>query len=240
MSRLATVLVIAAALLALGAAIAVLGYRARKLAILDPRPLAAALAWSGAADAPCTLLMIGDSHVARWRTAPPPGWRAARLGFAGEAAVNIAAAAPAAIAASAPDALLIAAGTNDASAAALQWRGRESTLDRAAEAVERMIASARSAGVQQVLVTTLVPPRSPELWRWLVYGARQAAATTALSRRIVRTAQGSGAEIFDANAIARDAKGAFRPDLRADALHWSPAGYEVLNAALRERLGDCR
>lgn len=232
-------LAIGAALLALTAATAVLGYRARKLAILEPRPLEAALVWSGAADAPCTLLMIGDSHVARWRAPPPPGWRIARLGFPGEAAVNIAAAAPAAIAASKPDALLIAAGTNDASAAALQGSAREATLERAAAAVGRMIETARGAGVDRVFVTTLVQPRSPELLRRLIYGDRQSAAFKALSGRIVEDAQRSRAEVFDAQALARDRKGAFRPELRADALHWSPAGYEVLSAALWERLGDC-
>lgn len=240
MSRVAAALILGAALVALGAAVAVLGYRARKLATLEPRPLQAALAWSGAADAPCTLLMIGDSHVARWQTAPPPGWRVARLGFPGEAAVNIAAAAPAAIAASLPEALLIAAGTNDASAAALQGNGREATLERAAEAVEGMIASARSAAVNRVLVTTLVPPRSPELSRRLIYGARQAVTLAALSKRIVKRAKRNGVEVLDADALARDANGAFRPELRADALHWSPADYDVLSSALWERLGECR
>lgn len=239
MSRLAYALAIGTALLALAATVAVLGYRARKLAILEPRPLDAALAWSGAADAPCTLLMVGDSHVARWRTAPPPGWRVARLGFPGEAAVNIATAAPAAIRGAAPDAVLIAAGTNDASAAALQRNGREATLDRAAGAVARMAGSARAAGVNQVFVTTLVPPRYPELARRLIYGDRHRVIMAALSRRIVERAKRSGGEFFDADALARDARGDFRPELRADALHWSAEGYETLSAALWDRLGDC-
>lgn len=240
MPRVAIALFFAAAAVALIAAVAVLGYRARKLAILEPRPLETALVWSGPVDAPCTLLMIGDSHVARWRTAPPAGWRVARLGFPGEAAVNIALAAPGAIRSSAPDAVMIAAGTNDASAAALRGSGRAATLDRAARAVGNMIESARSEGVDHVMVMTLVPPRSPDMARRLIYGERQAATLTALSKRIVTAAEGSGAEILDANALARDANGAFRPELRADALHWSPAGYEVLSAALWERLSDCR
>jgi lysophospholipase L1-like esterase len=239
LSRPARVLIFGAAALALVTAVAVLDYRARKLAILEPRQLEPALTWSGEAEAPCTLLMIGDSHVARWRTVPPRGWRVARTGLPGEAAVNIAAAAPAAIRASAPDAVLIAAGTNDASAAALQGSGREATLEHAAMAIERMIRSARSAGAGRVLVTTLVPPRSPELWRRLIYSDRQAAALGSLSDRIAKRVPVPGAELFDAAALARDATGAFRPELRADALHWSPAGYEILDAALWHRLGAC-
>ena len=229
-----------AILVALAVALTVFSYRARKLAILEPYPLETRLAWSGASDAPCTLLMVGDSHVARWRTPPPSRWRVARAGFPGEAAGNIAAAMPAAVRASAPDAVLIAAGTNDASAAALLWEGSSDQLDRSAAALERMVAVAHDGGARQVLVMTLVPPRSPQLWRRLIYGERQAGALTGLSQRIVAAAAKSGAEVLDANALARDAKGAFRPELRADALHWSPAGYEVLSAALWERLNDCR
>lgn len=239
MSRPAAIPIVVIGLAALAAT--VLGYRARKLAILEPRQLDTALVWTGQAGAPCTLLMIGDSQVARWRTPPPPDWRIARLGFPGEAATNIADVASSAIREVAPDAVLLAAGTNDASAAALQWSGRDRTLDRAADAVARMIVSARTAGANPVIVMTLVPPRDPALWRRPIYGARQAATLTALSGRIAESARSSKAEVLDADALARDARGRFRPELRADALHWSPRGYELLSAALWHRLaGKCR
>lgn len=234
-----TVLLLGAAL-AIAVMIAVLVYRSGKMAILEPRSLDGQLAWSGQPEARCTLLMIGDSHVARWRTPPPRGWRVARLGFPGEAAVNIAGTAPAAIREIAPDAVLIAAGTNDASAAALQGSGRDRTLDRAADAVERIILAARHGGVEDVVVAALVPPRFPELRRRLVYGERQGAMLSALSRRIVARAKAHKADVLDADALARDARGRFRPELRADALHWSPAGYEVLSEALWDRLPDCQ
>lgn len=240
MFNLAKAMLLGAAALALVAAIAAFDYRARKLAVLEPRPLAAAVVWSGKSDARCTLLMIGDSHVARWRAPPPPGWRVARLGFPGEAAVNIAAAAPAAIRSIEPDAVLIAAGTNDASAAALQRSGRDATLVRAAAAVDRLILSARGAGIGWIIVATLAPPRSPELWRKLIYGDRQAAAQRALSARIEILASARGARILDAAALALDEGGRVDSRLRADALHWSPAGYEVLSRALWDRLPDCR
>lgn len=240
MSRLAKAMLAGAGALVLAAAIAAFGYRAGKLAVLEPRPLATPLVWSGQSDARCTLLMIGDSHVARWQTPPPRGWRVARLGFPGEAAVNIAAAAPAAIRSARPDAVLIAAGTNDASAAALQRSGREATLLRAAAAIDEMIVSARRAEVGRVVVATIAPPRSPGLWRRLVYGDRQAAAQHALSARIAALASVRGVRILDAAALALDARGRVDPRLRADALHWSPAGYEVLSAALWDRLPTCQ
>lgn len=240
MSDLARAALIGAAVLALAGAVAAFDYRARKLAILEPRALRGDLIWSGASDARCTLLMIGDSHISRWRTPPPQGWRMVRLGFPGEAAVNIAAAAPAAIASAAPDAVLIAAGTNDASAAALQRNGRDATLARAAAAVEQMAVTAQRAGVGQVVVATIAPPRSPEPWRRLIYGDRQAAAQRELSARIAASAATQGAQVLDAAALALDPKGRVDPALRADALHWSPAGYEALSKALWDRLPDCR
>lgn len=226
--------------LATVAALAVWSYRASKLAILEPRSLPIVHVKTGETTARCSLLMIGDSHIHRWPVTPPPGWRVEQLGFPGEAAVNIAATFPGALGKSAPDAVLIAAGTNDASAAALQGDGREAALDRAARAVERMIADARAAGAKRVIVATLVPPRHPELWRRLIYGSRQAAALTNLSNRIAARAKSGGAEIFDANALARDATGAFRRELRADALHWSSTGYDLLSKVLWRDLGVCR
>ena len=234
----AATLVAAQGVLAITGAVFV--YRERKLAILEPRQLQAELVWSGERSARCTLLMIGDSHVARWRADPPPGWRIARLGFSGESAVNIARFNPATTSEFIPDALLIAAGSNDASAAALLGGERVATLDRAADAVDHMILTARAAGVKQIVVMTLVLPRSPKPWSDLVYGRHQEEMLSALSTRIEGQARARGAVVLDSDALARNAQGRFRPELRADALHWSAAGYDVLAAALWDRLeGEC-
>lgn len=242
MSRTAIVSVLGllAAAVAGVAGVAVWTYRASKLAALEPRILQISPVKTGEASPGCTLLMIGDSHIERWRVTPPRGWQVDQLGFPGEAAVNIATVLPEALRRSAPDAVLIAAGTNDASAAALQVDGRPATLERAARAVERMIADARAAGAKRVMVATLSPPRDPELWRRLIYGRRQGAALGSLSDRLVASARKRGADIFDVDALARDSRGVLRPELRADALHWSSAGYKVLDAALWRDLGPCR
>lgn len=240
MSKLARAVLIGAGILAVIAVLAVVQYRAGKLAVLDARSLAAPVLWTGEAEAPCTLLMIGDSHVARWQTPPPRGWRVARLGFPGEAAGNIAAAAPAALRSVKPDAMMFAAGTNDASAAALQASGRPATFAKAVAAIERAIRSGREAGVEHIVVATIAPPRDPELWRRLIYGDRLAEAQRALSARISTLAAAKDAGVLDAARLALDARGEVDPRLHTDALHWSPAGYEILSTALWDLLPDCR
>lgn len=215
-------------------------YRAGKLAVLDGRTPSIRPIEFGDAGGRCTLLMIGDSHVERWPVAPPSGWRVLKFGFPGESAVNIASVMPVALRSSAPDAVLIAAGTNDASAGALQGEDeRAATLDRATRAIERMIADAKKGGARRVLVATLVPPRLPGLWRRVIYGQRQASALDGLSKDIATRAIETGADIFDANTLARDQTGKFRPELRSDALHWSPAGYDILSATLWRDIGAC-
>ncbi len=233
---------------ALGAAViaaavltaALAAYRNGKLEALEPKHLAGSPEWDGPRGAPCTLLMLGDSTVARWPAPKIAGWRTARLGFPGAGAVNIGARIKGALAATRPDAVLIAAGTNDASAAALQWGGSVRTVAAAASAIDDAIRAAAAAGARQIIVIPPAPPHDPPPWRWLVYGSRQAEAAAMLARAIAMTAQARGALVLDAGAIGEDLPERERGALHADAVHLSPAGYRHLDKNLSALLrGAC-
>jgi hypothetical protein len=75
--------------------------------------------------------------ISGWQIEARPGWRIGRLGFTGEAAINIEPAVRDQIATTGADVVVIQAGTNDATAAVFQ--------------------PARRAGASQVIVLTIAP-----------------------------------------------------------------------------------
>lgn len=211
-----------------------LAYRAFKLNVLEPRRLQAApIQWTGESDARCTALLVGDSRIAHWPVEAKPGWRIGRLGFSGEAAVNIEPAVRDQIAATGADVVVIQAGANDATAAVFQPESlREETIARAARAVIAIGEDAGRAGASQVIVLTLVPPIELEMWKRALMGSKQEELMARLGNAIASEARAKGMKVLDANLLFRDAEGKLKRDYRSDGLHWSTAGYRALSAAL--------
>ena len=56
---------------------------------------------------------------------------------------------------------------------------------------------------------------------------------------IASKALAEGMEVLDANRLFRDAGGKLRREYRSDGVHWSLAGYRVLNAALWSQVQSC-
>lgn len=223
----------AALLAAAGYFGAYLVYRSIKLSRLKPRRLEAEVQWTGRKGARRTALLVGDSRIARWPVEAWPGWRIGRLGFGGEAAVNIEPAARDQIAAAGADVVVVQAGGNDAAAAVFQ-RGalRDETLARARRAVIAIGEDARRAGASQAIVLTLVPPIGLEMWKRALTGSGQGELMSRLSDVIAASARVEGMAVLDANLIFRDSAGKLRREYRSDGLHWSSAGYRALNVAL--------
>jgi lysophospholipase L1-like esterase len=210
-----------------------LAYRTARLTVLEPRRLQAPIQWTGESDARCTALLVGDSRIAQWPGEARPGWRIGRLGFSGEATINIEPAVRDQIAAARADVVVIQAGGNDATAAVFQSEPlREETIARAARAVIAIGEDARRAGASQVIVLTIVPPIDLELWKRAPMGSKQEELMTRIGNAIASKARAEEMEVLDANLLFRDAKGELRPEYRSYALHWSLAGYRALNAAL--------
>ena len=233
---------LAAALLfaAAGYVAAYFAYRSFKLSRLEPRPLQAPIQWTGESDARCTLLLVGDSRIARWPVEARSGWRIGRLGFPGEAAANIEPAVRDQIATAGADVVVIQAGGNDATAAVFQPKPlREETIARAARAVIAIGEDARRAGASQVIVLTIVPPIDLELWKRALMGSRQEDLMTRIGDAIALEARAQGMEVLDANLLFRDAGGKLRREYRSDGTHWSLAGYRALDAALWAQVKNC-
>jgi len=240
MTRPAVVIGVALLFLAAGYVAAYLAYRTIKLSLLEPRRLQAPIQWTGENDARCTALLVGDSRVAQWPVKARPGWRIGRLGFSGEAAINIEPAVRDQIAAAGADVVVIQAGGNDATAAVFQSEPlQEETIARAAHAVIAIGEGARRAGAAQVIVLTIVPPIDLELWKRALMGSKQEELMTRIGNAIDSEAHTEGMEVLDANLLFRDARGKLRREYRSDGLHWSSAGYRALNAALWSQVQNC-
>jgi hypothetical protein len=240
MTRLVVLLGLALALAAAGYAGAYWAYRAFKLRLLEPRRLQAPIEWTGESGARCTALLVGDSRVSRWPIETRPGWRFGRLGFPGEAAINIEPAARGQIAAAGADVAVIQAGGNDAAAAVFQPESlQDETIARAARAVIAIGENARRAGASQVIVLTLVPPIELETWKRALMGSKQEELMTRLGNEIASGARAQRMEVLDANLLFRDVSGKLKREYRSDGLHWSSAGYRTLNAALWSEVKTC-
>jgi lysophospholipase L1-like esterase len=219
---------------------AYLAYRTFKLNLLEARRLQTRIDWAGESEARCTALLVGDSRVGRWPMEPRPGWRVGRLGFAGEAAINIEPAVRDQIATAGADVVVIQAGGNDATAAVFQPEPlREETISRAARSVIAIGEDARRAGASQVIVLTLVPPIDLELWKRALMGSKQEELMTRIGNAIAREARAEGMGVLDANVLFRDAGGKLRREYRSDGTHWSLAGYRALDAALWSGVKTC-
>jgi lysophospholipase L1-like esterase len=240
MTRLAVVIGSVLLLVAAGYVGVYLAYRTIKLNLLEPKRLQAPIQWTGESDARCTALLVGDSRIAQWPVVAQPGWRIGRLGFSGEAAINIEPAVRDPIAIAGADVVVIQAGGNDATAAVFQPEpSLEETIARAARAVIAIGEDARRAGASQVIVLTIVPPIDLELWKRALMGSRQEELMTRIGNAIDSKARAEGMEVLDANLLFRDAGGKLRREYRSDGLHWSLAGYRALSTALWSQVQNC-
>lgn len=215
-------------------------YRAAKLKAIEPRELRAPIEWAGESHAPSTLLLVGDSRIARWPLEAQPGWRVGRLGFPGEAAVNIEPSVRNQIATVRADVVVIQAGGNDATAAVFEHGERRTkTIARAERAVIAIGEKARDAGAREVIVLTIVPAIEMEFWKRALMGSAQTELMKTLGRGIADEARARGMTVLDADALFRNREGNLDPEYRSDSLHWSAAGYRALNAALWAQMTQC-
>ena len=179
----------------------------------------------GTVESACRLLIIGDSHAARWTAESPAGWQVTLAGMPGATASTIAEQAPAIIAATRPDALLVMAGTNDARAASLWPWG--SAIVRARAALAGIAKTGQAAGAR-VIIADLLPPGPQPWWRAALIGDRQARAMDDIMSGIPLP---KGTILLKTRSILSE-DGKIDPAFRSDHLHLSAAGYARLAAAL--------
>lgn len=161
----------------------------------------------------------------------------ARLGLPGEGTGTIARATLRAIESLRPNALLILAGTNDATAAALQGpSARRASLNNAISSLERISSVAKEGGTGARLIATIPGPDTGHAIRSIVLRGRDVANMRFLTQAIRKRAAGWDVDIFDAQRMLADGMGRIRPRYARDALHWTPMAYRQLERELWPRL----
>jgi lysophospholipase L1-like esterase len=70
-------------------------------------------------------------------------------------------------------------------------------------------------------------------------GSKQEELMTRIGNAIDSKARAEGMAVLDANLLFRDAGGNLRREYRIDGVHWSLAGYRVLNSALWSQVQNC-
>jgi lysophospholipase L1-like esterase len=221
------------ALLLLLPGLASLAYAALRVQALDPQMVRARIDRAGAMNAPCTLLLAGDSGMARWPLIAPPGWQVHRLGLSGASTATIAGPATAAIARLRPHLVVLHAGGNDAAGIAFLWGDRRRAAIAGSAARIAGITRAAQAQGARVVVLGLVPPTDQPWWRALLIGARQAEAMAAIE---AATRLPAGTARLDTARLLGDPAA-----MRTDHLHYSASGYARIAAALIPyRAAACR
>lgn len=176
---------------------------------------------------------MGDSRIARWTPVePPPGWRVARLAYAGETATNVAKAARPVLRDLKPDLALVQAGANDATGAVfLSGDRRDAATRDAAEAVTAIADAARANGGRAIVLTP-APPIGLELWKAALTGGGLSGRFRAVAEAQARLAADAGHAVWNGERLFADADGRLDRRYRADGVHWSAEAYRLLNARL--------
>ncbi|MEN9931599.1 MAG: GDSL-like Lipase/Acylhydrolase family [Pseudomonadota bacterium] len=199
---------------------AALTYAAVRVTNLAAPPANMAIVQTAAAR--CVALLIGDSGIARWPLRPAPGWQYRRLGAPGATTAAIAGPARAAIAAARANLIVINAGGNDAAGIAfLRGERRHAEIARSAARVAALARAGQASGAR-VVVLGLVPPAHQPWWRALLIGGRQGAAMAAIE----------AATVLPAGVTRIDTSALIGADGRSDHVHFTPAAYARIDAAL--------
>lgn len=200
--------------------LAALTYAAIRVTNLDARPTKAPIVQTAAAR--CVALLIGDSGISRWPLRPPPGWQLKRMGIPGATTAAIAGPAHDAMAAAHADLIIINTGGNDAAGIAFLWgERRRAAIARSAARIAALARAGQDSGAR-VVVLGQVPPANQPWWRALLIGGRQGAAMTAIE---AATALPAGVARIDTGAL-------IGADGRSDHVHFTPAAYGRIDAAL--------
>lgn len=238
----AVVLLAACAVIAVCAA-AVAAYFARKyytqwsevrLMPIDAARYAAANRALGESAAP-RIVFIGDSRVERWRPKPVlPGAEIVWRGIGGETTAQMRYRFRSDALDLGAGAVIIQSGINDLVAGVVARRPQEA-MDAALANLLSMATTAANAG-SEVYVLTIVRPARPSLLRSPVWADAIYDLVTDINSSL-RGWKIDKVHVIDADRLLSADARVLPKMYAADTLHFSAAGYAVLNQELAQRLG---
>lgn len=173
------------------------------------------------------IVFLGDSRIEYW--SPKPELPAAEIvwrGIAGETTSQLAFRVRQDALDLDPSVVVIQAGINDVVAGA--------AIGRESEAVEIVIDNLRRIAMDcvqsgaDVRLLTVVRPSDPPLLRRLVWSDRVVSSVEQINAAL-RKLDIPGVQVIDADQRLSLPSGALRPGVAADTVHFTAAGYDILN-----------
>jgi lysophospholipase L1-like esterase len=178
------------------------------------------------------MVVFGDSRAAQWADAlQVPGFQVVNRGISGETTAQMAPRFERDVIALKPQTVVIEAGINDLVAAAVLPEFEKGAVEAVKLRLRRFVSASRAAGASVVL-TTVVRPAPPPLWRRLVWSDRVFALVEDVNVHI-RGLAGPGVAVLDADRLLTGG-GSLPSRYAADTLHLNAAAHDVLSQELRK------
>jgi len=180
------------------------------------------------------IVFLGDSRIEYW--SPKPELPAAEIvwrGIAGETTSQLAFRVKQDALDLDPSVVVIQAGINDVVAAAAIGREREA-VETVIDNLRRIATDCALSGAD-VRLLTVVRPSDPPLLRRLVWSDRVLGTVEQINAGL-RKLDVPGVRIIDADRYLSLPSGALQPGVAADTVHFTAAGYEILNTLVVDSL----
>jgi lysophospholipase L1-like esterase len=184
------------------------------------------------------VVLIGDSRIAQWPGAVLSStFEIINRGIGGETAAQLTQRFNADAIALEPDVIVIQAGVNDLVAASLMVPDKGREVARKTAETLRQLAGRGAAGDRRVLISTVIAPAKPDLFRRPVWSGSLSDLVADVNADLKATRWPDGASLIDLSSalVINDGK-TLAEEFRYDTLHLNTAGYQRLTELLMPRL----
>ncbi len=181
-----------------------------------------------------TVILFGDSRVAQWKPQPElgGGMSVVNRGRSGETTEQMRTRFRNDVLRLQPTAVIIQAGINDLVAASLSAEPlREQIMARCLDNLEAFTHEAAASGIR-VLLLRVIPPATPPLYRRPFWSASVRPLVEQVNTRLASVDFGRNVIVLDVSEALMTTDGEWLPDVVADTLHFSAAGYARINTFL--------
>jgi lysophospholipase L1-like esterase len=183
------------------------------------------------------IVLIGDSRIAHWTSfGAKRNWQIVNRGVSGESAAQLAFRFAQDAIELDPDVIVMQSGINDLVAASLLGDGEAQLVVRKTEdTLKRLAADAAGRGIR-VLLTTVIPPGTPDLLRRIVWNDAVRDDVARLNIDLVAWPAPAGVSVLDLSPFFGTTT-IPRP-LQFDTLHLNEQGYAHFSAIVDKGLAE--
>jgi lysophospholipase L1-like esterase len=181
------------------------------------------------------VVFYGDSRAAEWLAPDLPQFTFVNRGIGSQTTAQVLGRFDQDIAPLRPDYLVVQVGINDLKTIPLFPSQADAIVQNTKENIETLVQRSLSAGVDQVILTTIFPIGAVPLERQLVWSNDVAAAVEEVNA-FLATLAGERVIVMETAPILAAENGMIQETYSRDTLHLNGEGYAALNATLVKTL----